>query len=182
MSSPETRPASLNAIACTETDCERPVVHSTRFCRNHLAEAFRRDGESLAFFDIPDFASIEAAAMQIVRTALEGLPEELLGPNGTWQAMDMYALLGPEADWAPAQVGLNFLQAVLVDEPSIGGARLEPPMEWMEGMLLRLQVGVPRPAVDELQARLRLVMEAMIREMVGPGVPVSVAVGPAEES
>jgi hypothetical protein len=182
MSSPETQPASLDAIGCTEIGCERPVVHSTRFCRIHLAEAFLRDGESLAFFDKPDLAGIEAAAMQIVRTALEGLPDELLGPNGTRQAMDMYALLGPKEDWARAQVGLNFLQAVLADEPPIGGARLEPPMEWMGGMLLRLQVGVPTPAVDELQARLRLVMEAMIREMVGPSVPVAVAVGPAEES
>ena len=180
MSSPQTQPAS-DAIACTETGCGRPVVHTTRLCRNHLAEAFRRNGESLAF-DNPDFAGIEAAAMQIVRTALQGLPEELLGPNESWQAMDMYALLGPEADWAAAQVGLNFLQAVLVDEPPIGGARLEPPMEWMGGMLLRLQVGVPTPAVDELQAHLRFVMEAMIREMVGPGVPVTVAVEPAEES
>jgi hypothetical protein len=182
MSSPQTQPASLDAIACIETGCGRPAVRSTQLCRNHLAEAFRRNGESLAFFDKPDFAGIEAAAMQIVRTALEGLPEELLGPNGTRQAMDMYALLGPEADWARAQVGLNLLQAVLVDERPIGGARLEPPVEWMDGMLLRLQVGVPKSAVDELQARLRLVMEAMIREMVGPGVPVTVAVEPAEES
>jgi len=181
MSSPETQPA-LDAIACTEAECGRPVVHTTQLCRIHLAEVFLRDGKSLAFFDKPDFAGIEAAAMQIVRTALQGLPEELLGPNESWQAMDMYALLGPEADWAAAQVGLNFLQAVLVDEPPIGGARLEPPMEWMGGMLLRLQVGVPTPAVDELQAHLRFVMEAMIREMVGPGVPVTVAVGPAEES
>jgi hypothetical protein len=182
MSSPETQPASLDAIACTETGCERPVVQSTQLCRIHLAEAFLRDGESLAFFDKPDFAGIEAAAMHIVRTALEGLPEELLGPNESWQAMDMYALLGPEADWAAAQVGLNFLQAVLVDEPPIGEARLEPPMEWIGGMLLRLQVGVPTPAVDELRERLRSVMEAMIGEMVGSGVPVTVAVEPAEES
>jgi hypothetical protein len=182
MSSPQTQPPSLDAIACTETGCGRQVVHSERFCRDHLAEAFRRDGESLALFDIPDFAGIEAAAMHIVRTALEGLPEELLVRNGTWQAMDMYALLGPEADWAPAQVGLNFLQVALADERPIGGARLEPPMDWVGGTLLRLQVGVPTPAVDELQARLRFVMEAMIREMVGPGVQLSVAVGPAEES
>jgi hypothetical protein len=182
MSSPETQPASLDAMACTATGCERPVVQSTQLCRSHLAEAFRRDGESLAFFDNPDFAGIEVAAMQIVRTALEGLPEELLGPNVTWQAMDMYALLGPEVDWAPAQVGLNFLQAVLVDERPIGGARLEPPMDWVGGTLLRLQVGVPTPAGVELQARLRFVMEAMIREMVGPSVQVAVAVGPAEES
>jgi hypothetical protein len=182
MSSPQTQPASLDAIACTETGCGRPVVHSTRFCRNHLAEAFRRDGEPLAFFDIPDFAGIEAAAMQIVRTALEGLPQELLGPNGTWQAMDMYAVLGPKEEWARAQVGLNFLQAVLADEPPIGMTILEPPMDWMDGTLLRLQVGVPTPAVDELQARLRFVMEAMIREMVGPSVPVTVSVEPAEES
>jgi hypothetical protein len=182
MSSPQTQPASLDAIACTETGCERPVVQSTQLCRIHLAEAFLRDGKSLAFFDNPDLAGVEAAAMQIVRTALEGLPEELLGPNETWQAMDMYALLGPEGNWAAAQVGLNFLRAVLVDERPIGGARLEPPMEWMDGMLLRLQVGVPTPAVDELQARLRFVMEAMIREMVGPSVQVTVAVEPAEES
>jgi hypothetical protein len=181
MSSPQTQPAPLDAIACTETGCGRPVVQSTQLCRNHLAEAFRRDGESPAF-DNPDFAAIEAAAMQIVRTALTALPEELLSPNGTWQTMDMYALLGPEGDWAGAQVGLNFLQAVLVDERPIGGTRLEPPMDWVGGTLLRLQVGVPTPAVDELQARLRLVMEAMIREMVGPGVQLSVAVGPAEES
>jgi hypothetical protein len=68
------------------------------------------------------------------------------------------------------------------DKPPIDMTILEPPMEWMGGTLLRLQVGVPTPAVDELQARLRLVMEAMIREMVGPGVQLSVAVGPAEES
>ena len=182
MSSPQTQPASLDAIACTETGCGRPVVQTTRFCRNHLAEAFRRDGESLAFFDIPDLAGIEAAAMQIVRTALQGLPEELLDPNGTWQAMDIYALLDPEGHWALAQVGLDFLQAVLVDEQPIRGTRLEAPMDFMDGILLRLQVGVPTPAVDEFQERLRFVMEAMIREMVGPSVQVAVAVGPAEES
>ncbi|SRR6266545_1884396 len=183
MSSPETQPASLDAIACTETACGRPVVHSTQLCRNHLAEAFRRHGEPLAFFDIPDFAGIEAAAMQIVRTALEGLPEELLGPNGTWQAMDMYAVLGPKEEWARAQVGLNFLQAVLADEPLIGMTILEPPMEWsMDEALLRLQVSVPTPAIDEFRERLRFVMEALICEMVGPSVQVAVAVGPAEVS
>jgi hypothetical protein len=183
MSSPETQPAYLDAIACTETGCERPVVQSTQLCRSHLAEAFRRDGESLAFFDKPDLAGIEAAAMQIVRTALEGLPEELLGTNETWQAMDMYAVLGPKEEWARAQVGLNFLQAVLADEPPIGMTMLEPPMEWsMDEALLRLQVSVPTPAVDEFRERLRFVMEAMIREMVGPSVQVAVAVGPAEES
>lgn len=181
MSSPETQPASLDAFACTETGCGRPVVHSTRFCRIHLAEAFLRDGESLAF-DNPEFAGIEAAAMQIVRTALEGLPEEFLSPNGTWQALDMYAVLGPEGDWARAQVGLNFLQAVLVDERPIGVTTVEPPVDWMGGTLLRLQVSVPTPAVDELRERLRFVMEAMIGEMVGSGVPVTVAVEPAEES
>jgi hypothetical protein len=182
MSSPETQPDSLDATVCTEKGCGHAVVHSARFCRNHLAEAFRRDGESLAFFDIPDFAGIEAAAMQIVRTALEGLPDELLVPNGTWQAMDMYAVLGPKEEWARAQVGLNFLQAVLADEPPIGMTILEAPMEWsMAEALLRLQVNVPTPAVDEFQERLRFVMEAMIREMVGPSVQVAVAVGPAEE-
>lgn len=179
MSSPQTQSPSLDAIACTETGCERPVVHSTRFCRIHLAESFRRDGESLVF-DNSDFAGIEAAAMHIVRTALDGIPEELLRTNGTWQAMDMYAVVGPEADWAGAQVGLNILQAVLTDERPIGATRLEPPMDWMGETLLRLQVGVPTPAVDELQARLRFVMETMIREMVGPSVPVRVAVEPAE--
>jgi hypothetical protein len=183
MSSPETQPASPDAIACTETDCGRPVVHSTQLCRIHLAEAFRRDGEPLAFFDKPDLAGVEAAAMQIVRTAIEGLPEELLGTNGTWQAMDMYAVLGPKEEWERAQVGLNFLQAVLADEPPIGMTILEPPMEWsMDEALLRLQVSVPTPSVDEFRERLRFVMEAMIREMVGPSVQVAVAVGPGEES
>ena len=41
---------------------------------------------------------------------------------------------------------------------------------------------MPTPAVDEFRERLRFVMEAMIREMVGPSVQVAVAVGPAEES
>jgi hypothetical protein len=120
--------------------------------------------------------------MYIVRTGLQGLPRELLGTNGTWQAMDMYAVLGPKEEWERAQVGLNVLQAVLADEPPIGMTILEPPMEWsMDEALLRLQVSVPTSAVDEFQERLRFVMEAMIREMVGPSVPVAVAVGPAEE-
>jgi hypothetical protein len=92
-------------------------------------------------------------------------------------------VLGPKEEWARAQVGLNFLQAVLADERPIGGTRLEPPMDWWMGeTLLRLQVSVPTAGVDELQSRLRFMMEAMIGEMVGPGVPVTVAVGPAEES
>jgi hypothetical protein len=115
MTFPESQPPSLDAIACTETGCGHPAVHSTRLCRSHLAEAFRRDGESLAF-DNPEFDGIHAAALQIVRTALEGLPEELLVPNATWQAMDMYAAIGPEGDWALAQVGLNLLQVALVGE------------------------------------------------------------------
>jgi hypothetical protein len=56
-------------------------------------------------------------------------------------------------------------------------------MEWSMGqILLRLQVGVPTPAVDALREPLRFVMAAMVQEMVGPGVPVIVAVEPAEES
>jgi hypothetical protein len=181
MSSPQTQPPSLDAIACSDTGCGRPAVHSTQLCRIHLAEAFRRDGESLAHGH-PEFDGIQAAAMHVVRTALEGLPGELLDPNGTWQALDMYALLDPEGDWARAQVGLDVLQAVLVDERPIGETRLELPMDFMDGILLRLQVVVPTLAVDELEERLRFVMEAMIREMVGPSVQVAVAVGPAEES
>ncbi len=139
-------------------------------------------GSFILWGKLPDNRSRRCPS-PIVRAALEGLPEELLGPNETWQAMDMCAVRGPEGDWARAQVGLNFLQSVLVDEPPIGGTTLEPPMEWSMGQtLLRLQVSVPTPAVDVLRERLRFVMTAMIQEMVGPGVPVTVAVEPAQES
>lgn len=48
-------------------------------------------------------------------------------------------------------------------------------------MLLRLQVSVPAAAVEEFRPRLRFAMEAMIRELVGPDVFVSVVAELAEE-
>jgi len=77
---PESGAASPATISCIEPDCERPVVHSAVRCRVHLAEALQSEGETIPFED-PELAGMLAAAIQIVRTALAGLPQELLSPS-----------------------------------------------------------------------------------------------------
>jgi hypothetical protein len=176
---PESDAASPAAISCIEPDCERPVVQSVVRCRVHLAESLQSEGETIPFED-PELAGMLAAAIQIVRTALAGLPQELLSPSAPASRIDMYAVLDPDADWKLAQIALDFLGTHLSDTPPFGGMILSAPTEFMSKVMLRLQVAVPAHAADELLPRLRFAMEAMVREVVGPDVWVDVQ--PAEES
>jgi len=176
---PESDAASPATISCIEPDCDRPVVHSAVRCRVHLAEALQSEGETIPFED-PELAGMLAAAIQIVRTALAGLPQELLSPSAPASRIDMYAVLDPAAGWELAQMALDLLGTHLSDTPPFGGMILSAPTEFMSKVLLRLQVAVPGPAADELLPRLRFAMEAMVREVVGPDVWVDVQ--PAEES
>lgn len=165
-------------MACIEPDCERPVVQSAVRCRMHLAEAMRREGETIPLED-PELAGMFAAAVQIVRTALAGLPQDLLDPSAPRSEMDMYALLDPDADWQLAQMALDLLGTLLSDE--FGAMRISAPMGFHSRILLRLRVLAPE-AVEEFRPRLRFALEAMLREVVGPDSRVSIAVEPAEES
>lgn len=176
---PESGAASPAATSCIEPDCERPVVHSAVRCRVHLAEALQSEGDTIPFED-PELARMLAAAIQIVRAALAGLPQELLSSSAPASRIDMYAVLDPDADWKLAQMALDLLGTHLSDTPPFGGMILSAPMEFMSKILLRLQVAVPAPAADELLPRLRFAMEAMVQEMVGPDVWVDVQ--PAEAS
>ena len=56
----------------------------------------------------PELAGILAAAIHILRVAMDGVPEEAFGREPRTE-MDMYALLDPGADWAAAQVSLDVL-------------------------------------------------------------------------
>jgi hypothetical protein len=58
--------------------------------------------------------------------------------------------------------------------------RLEPPAEFMSKVLLRLRVVGPGSA-DELRPRLKFAMEAMIHEVVGPDVELTVSVEPPDQ-
>jgi hypothetical protein len=154
------------------------VVQSAARCRVHLAAALRSEGETIPFDD-PELSGMFAAGSHIVRTAIAGLPADQQDLHGAAAAVDMYALLDPDADWKLAQVGLDILGAYLADE--LGRSVLSPPLEFMSKMLLRLQLSVPAAAVEEFRPRLQFAMEAMIREAVGPDVSVPVAVELAEE-
>ena len=155
------------------------MVHSAVRCRVHLAESLQSEGETIPFED-PELAGMLAAAIHIVRTALAGLPQELLSPSAHASRIDMYAVLDPAAKWELAQMALDLLGTHLSDTPPFGGMILSAPMEFMSEVLLRLQVAVPAPAADELLPRLRFALEAMVLEVVGPDVWVDVQ--PAEES
>jgi hypothetical protein len=156
------------------------VVQSAERCRVHLAEALRSEGWTVPFED-PELAGMFAAAFQIVRNAITGLPAELTDLREAASDLDMYALLDPDADWKLAQIGLDLLGTHLVDEPPVGRMVLSPPMEFMSKMLLRLQVSLPAAVAEVFRPRLRFAMEAMIREAVGPEVQVRVAVELAED-
>jgi hypothetical protein len=175
---PEGDAAPAGVVACSELDCERPVVFSAAYCRVHLAEAMRRDGEVIGFDD-PELAGLLAAAVQIVRTALTGISSDLLDPSAARSAFDLYALLDRDANWGLAHRVLDLLGAQLSDE--FGFTRLWPPTEYMSMVMLQLRVAVPAPAADELRDRLRFGLEALIHEVLEPGA-ASFAVVPTEES
>jgi hypothetical protein len=122
-----------------------------------------------------------AAAIQIVRTALDGIPQDVIDGRGPMWGIDMYALVDPESDWAIAQMALDVLGTQLADTPPFGGMSLSPPMEFDSRILLRLQVGVPTVAVDELRLRLEFALEAMFREILGPDVAVAFTARPVEQ-
>lgn len=168
-------------IACIEPECGRPAAYSAVHCRVHLANALRREGETIPFED-PELAGLLAAAVHIVGSALAGLPEDLLDPHAPASEMDMYALLDPDADWRVTQAALDLLGTELADQRPIGRTVLSPPTEFASRILLRLRVAVPGPAVEELQPRLHLALEAMVREVLGPSASAQFAVEPADES
>jgi len=91
----------------------------------------------------------------------------------------MYALLPMDAEWALAQMSLDFLGTHIAD--TFGAMQLSPPSEFMSKVLLRLRVVGPGSA-DELRPRLRFAMEAMIREVLGPEARITVAVEPPDDA
>jgi hypothetical protein len=180
MTSPRTPNGDSAASAvCAEPGCERPAVLAAAHCRVHLADVLRDEGQSLPFTD-PELTGLYAAAVQIVRTALTGLPQDLVESGDPAIAIDMYAWLSPDAEWQIAQFALDCLGTNLLDTGPIGGTVLSPPMKFKGEILLRLQVGVPAASVDEFLPRLELALESMVREVVGPDVSATFAVEPAE--
>jgi len=145
-------------------------------CRVHLVDVLRAEGRTIVF-DQPDFAALEASAVHVLRTAMDGVPDEAYGGR-TQTEMDMYAGLEPEDDWAMAQVALDFLGTHIADE--FGGMALSPPMRFGSQILLRLRALGPGTA-DELRPRFAFAMEAMIREVLGPEVRMTVAVEPPDD-
>jgi hypothetical protein len=178
---PGSDPASRAQMACAEAGCERPVVDPAVYCRVHLVEALRAEGEAIPFRD-PEFAGWLAAAIQIVRSSLDGLPQGVLDGGGPVWGIDMYAFVDPDSDWPIAQMALDVLGTHLTDTPPFAGMTLSPPMKYDSWVLLRLQVGVPTSAVDELRPRLEFALEAMVREILGSDVPARFAAEPAEGS
>jgi hypothetical protein len=176
---PGTYPASRAQMACAEMGCKRPAVDSAVQCRVHLVETFRGEGEAIPFRD-PEFAGWLAAAIQIVRTSLDGLPQDVLDGRGPVWGIDMHAFVDPDSDWAIAQMALDVLGTHLSDTPPFSGMTLSPPMTYDSWILLRLQVGVPTSAVDELRPRLEFALEAMVREILGRDVSARFVAEPAE--
>jgi len=157
--------------------CERTSVVAAHVCRVHLVDVLRAEGRTVVF-DQPDFAALEAAAFHVLRTAMAGVAEQVDGAHpGT--EMDMYALLPMDAEWALAQMSLDFLGTHIAD--TFGAMQLSPPSEFMSKVLLRLRVVGPGSA-DELRPRLRFAMEAMIREVLGPEARITVAVEPPDDA
>lgn len=80
----------IAAAVCAAPGCERPAVLAADRCRVHLADDFRDQGQVLPFAD-PELTGLFAAAVQIVRTALAGLPQDLVEAGAPAVAIDMYA-------------------------------------------------------------------------------------------
>ena len=175
MTSPATPVTSERAL-CTTSGCERPALVSASVCRTHLVDILRAEGEVIPWEE-GDFAGLAAAAIHIVRVAFEGVPKETFRQESGTE-MDMYALLPMDAEWAIAQASLDMLGTHMADQ--FGAMRLSPPAEFMSKVLLRLRLVGPGSA-DELRPRLKFAMEAMIHEIVGPDVELTVSVEPPDE-
>jgi hypothetical protein len=146
---------------------------SASVCRTHLVDMLRAEGEVIPWEE-GDFAELATAAIHIVRVAFEGVLED----QEPSTQMDMYVLLPMDAEWAIAQASLDMLGTHMADQ--FGAMRLSPPAEFMGKVLLRLRVVGPGSA-DELRPRLKFAMEAMIQEIIGPDVELSVSVEPPDE-
>jgi len=172
-----TRPPG-GAIVCSEPGCERPALHSTVFCRFHLAESMRREGKAVLFTD-PELSGIYATVVHIMRPILDGLPPDLFEPQVPSSEIDIYALLHPDAGWQLAQFSLDVLGSFLAGE--LGRMTLWPPTEVESTIVLRLRVAVPAPAADTFIPLLRSAMEVLLREVAGPGASASLSVTLAED-
>jgi hypothetical protein len=167
--------SSNGSQGCSVAGCDRTAVVAADVCRAHLVDVLRAEGRTIVF-DQPDFAALEATAVHLLRTAMDGMPEEADDPVPPTE-MDMYASLEPE-DWAMAQVALDFLGTHIADE--FGAMQLSPPMPFASKILLRLRALGPGTA-DELRPRLAFAMEAMIREVVGRESRMTIAVEPPDD-
>jgi hypothetical protein len=164
-----------DAGICADPACSRPTVVSSDRCRVHLTESLRQKGEQV-LFDDPELSGLHAAALQIIRVALEGLPADTSDAPGPPGEIDMYALVAPDANWQLAQMSLDLLGTELSD--LFGAMALSPPMSYESNVLLRLKVAVP--AVEGFLPRMRFALEAMVREIIGPGAWALFSVAPAE--
>ena len=127
----------------------------------------------------PLLTAIDVAADRIVRTLLEGLPEDLLEAPDPRKAMDIGVLLESD-DWLVSWMALDVLGAHISDEPPFGSwMRVPAPVELMSKVALCLQIDVPARAMEELIPRLEVALEAMMREVLGPTAEIHVYVEPA---
>jgi hypothetical protein len=176
MTSPRSSDTRSTRSHCATPGCEQSPLVSASVCRTHLVDILRAEGEVIPGEE-GDFAGVMAAAIHILRLAFEGVPQEEFDREPRTE-MDMYALLPMDAEWAMAQMSLDFLGTHIAD--TFGAMQLSPPTEFMSKVLLRLRVVGPGSA-DELRPRLRFAMESMIREFAGPDVEMTVAVEPPDE-
>jgi hypothetical protein len=124
-----------------------------------------------------------AAAIHTARQTTAGLPDDVLVRRDGSTALDLYALLEPDSEWAIGQAGLDLLGASLSDEPPFGRVMVSRPMEFRSRILLHVRVGVPTASAEVLHPRLERAMAAMIREALGPEeANVPIVVEPAEDA
>jgi hypothetical protein len=168
--------SSNGSQGCSVAGCDHTAVVAADVCRAHLVDVLRAEGRTIVF-DQPDFAALEATAVHLLRTAMDGMSEEA-DDSVPLTEMDMYVSLEPEDDWAMAQVALDFLGTHIADE--FGAMQLSPPMSFASKILLRLRAVGPGTA-DELRPRLAFAMEAMIREVLGPEASMMIAVEPPDD-
>jgi hypothetical protein len=110
------------------------------------------------------------ATRRSAQQMIEDLSPWIRSASEPYVTIHLIAVIHPAGEWRLAHLMMDMLGTELSDSPPFAPwMRLEAPTRSLEGFAgLRLQLGVPANAADELQRRLTLLIEEVIGNVVGP--------------
>jgi hypothetical protein len=170
-----------NAAAplCTAPGCDRSAIRSSTFCRVHLADELRSQGEDIALGKA-ETRGLLAAAIHLTRLAFKGAPEDIHDAGGPKIGVDVFATVDGRVDPQLPHMVTDMLATHLSD--IFGAMSLQAPFEYQGETVVTFRLFVPARSSKQILPRLQSLMGNMLAEVFGPAAVGLVAARPAKGS